>query len=136
MLFEVKWYNILIKLYSEVKPMSDNRTELSINTEVLKKMAEISAKEVDGVVGICKKKIDLKGAIKSKTPFNGVVVENINGAIQIVVYITVKRTANVKTVAEAVQENIKDKIQTMTGTAVTKVNVTVADIQFETEDAE
>lgn len=116
--------------------MSDNRTELSINTEVIKKMAEIAAKEVDGVVDICKKRIDIKGAIKSKTPFNGVVVENINGSIQIVVYITVKRSANVKTVAQAVQENIKDKIQTMTGSAVTKVNVTVADILFDSQETE
>ena len=116
--------------------MSDNRTELSINTEVLKKMAEIAATEVDGVVGISKKNIDLKGAIKSKNPFGGVKVENINGSIQISVYIKVEKTANVKEVAEKVQENIKDKIQTMTNTAVTKVNVIIADIEFEKEDEE
>ena len=31
---------------------------------------------------------------------------------------------------EAVQNNIKDKVQTMTGTAVTKVNVVVSDIDM------
>lgn len=116
--------------------MSDNRTELSINTEVLKKMAEIAATEVDGVAGISKKNIDLKGAIKSKNPLNGVKVENINGSIQISVYIKVERNANVKEIAEKVQENIKDKIQTMTNTAVTKVNVIIADIEFEKENEE
>lgn len=109
----------------------ENKTTLSINTEVLKKMARIAATEVQGVAGIWKRNIDLKGAIKSKNPFAGVKVESVNGALEIGVYITVKKEANVKEVAEKVQENVKDKIQTMTGTAVTKVNVTVADIDFE-----
>lgn len=114
--------------------MTDNRTELSINTEVLEKMAEIASKEVEGVAGLSKKAIDLKGVIKSKTPFKGVKVESINGAIEISVYICIKRNANVKEVAEKVQHNIKDKIQTMSGSAVTRVNVTVADIEIESEE--
>ena len=111
--------------------MNNNNTELSVNTEVLEKMAEIAAKEVEGVKGLSKKAIDLKGAVKSKTPFKGVKVENVNGAIKINVYICVANEAHVKEVAEKVQENVKDKIQTMTGTAVTKVNVSVADVDFE-----
>ena len=39
--------------------------------------------------------------------------------------------AKVKEVAAKVQENVKDKIQTMTNTAVTRVNVVVADIVFD-----
>ncbi len=111
--------------------MQNNNTQLSINTDVLKKMAKIAASEVEGVAGISNKSIDLKGAIKTKNPFAGVKVESINGALEIGIYITVKKDASVKEVAEKVQENVKDKIQTMTGTAVTKVNVTVADIEFE-----
>ena len=116
--------------------MTDNRTELSINTEVVRKMAEIAALEVQGVKNISKKSIDLKGALKAKTPFRGVLVESINGAIEININISVAKGANIKTVAEKVQENIKDKVQTMTGAAVTKVNVTIADITIEIEDAE
>ena len=115
--------------------MTDNRTELSINTEVVRKMAEIAALEVEGVKNISKKSIDLKGALKAKTPFRGVLVESINGAIEININISVAKGANIKTVAEKVQENIKDKVQTMTGAAVTKVNVTIADITIEIEDA-
>lgn len=111
--------------------MNNNNTELSVNTEVLEKMAEIAAKEVEGVKGLSKRAIDLKGAVKSKTPFKGVKVENVNGAIKINVYICVADNALVKEVAEKVQVNVKDKIQTMTGTAVTKVNVNVADVDFE-----
>ena len=114
--------------------MEDKKTELSVSTEVLEKMAEIAAKEVDGVTGLSKKAIDLKGIVKTKNAFKGVKVENINGAIKISVYICVKQDAKVKDVAEKVQQNIKDKIQTMTGNAVTQVNVNVADIEINTEE--
>ncbi len=110
--------------------MNNNRTELSVNTEVLEKMAEIAAKEVEGVEGLCKKSIDLKGAVKSKTALKGVKAESVNGAIKLNVYICVDKNAHVKEVAEKVQQNVKDKIQTMTGTAVTQVNVSVADIKI------
>ena len=113
-----------------------NRTELSVNTEVLAKMTEIAAKEIDGVVGLSKKAINLKGAVKSKTPFTGVKIESVNGALKLNVYICVKKDAVVKEVAEKVQENVKEKIQTMTGTAVTQVNVNIADIQLAEETEE
>lgn len=114
--------------------MSDNRTELSINTEVIRKMAEIAALEVEGVKDITKKNIDLKGALKTKNPLTGVLVENVNGSIEININICVLKGVNVKTVAEKVQENIKDKIQTMTGSAVTKVNVSIADIAIDSQE--
>ena len=37
-------------------------------------------------------------------------------------------------VAEAVQAKIKDDIQNMTGSAVTKVNVVVADVEFSEDE--
>ena len=114
--------------------MNNNATVLSVNTEVLEKMAEIAAKEVEGVSGLSKKAIDLKNAVKTKQAFKGVKVENVNGAIKINVYICVEKNALVKEVAEKVQANIKDTLQTMTNTAVTKVNVTVADINIPAED--
>ena len=111
--------------------MMDNMTELSVNTEILEKMAQIVAKEIDGVTAIVKKAVDIKGAVKTKSALKGVVAENVNGAIKITVYVAVKRDANVRAVCEAVQTNVKEKIQTMTGTAVTAINVVAADITFD-----
>ena len=108
----------------------DNKTQLSVSTEVLEKMAILAAQEVDGVKGISKKAIDIKGAIKSKNVVKGVKVESINGAISISIYICVDANAKMREVAEAVQQNIKEKIQTMTGTAVTRVNVNIEDVDF------
>ncbi|MBE6780508.1 MAG: Asp23/Gls24 family envelope stress response protein [Ruminococcaceae bacterium] len=124
------------KFYTEVTQMADNATKLSINTEVLRKMAEIATLEVEGVAAIAKKNYDLKDAVKAKGPFQGIKIESVNGALQIGIYITVKKEAKVKDVTAKVQENVKDKIQTMTNTAVTRVNVVVADIVFGGEEVE
>ena len=114
----------------------DKNTKLSVNSQVLEKMAEIAAKEIDGVVTIVKKAVDIKGAVKTKSALKGVVAESVNGAIKITVYVSIKREANLRTVCEAVQKNVKDKIQTMTGAAVTTVDVVVSDIVFADEAAE
>ncbi len=111
----------------------EKKTELSVSTDVLEKMAELAATEIEGVKGIAKKAIDLRGAVKAKSVVKGVKVESINGALEISVYISVDSKAKIREVAEAVQQNVKDKIQTMTGTAVTRVNVNVEDIDFEEE---
>ncbi len=124
------------KFYTEVTQMADNATKLSINTEVLRKMAQIATLEVDGVDSIAKKNYDLKDAVKVKSPLQGIKIESVNGALEIGIFITVKKDAKVKEVAEKVQANVKDKIQTMTNTAVTKVNVVVADIIFDEPEQE
>ena len=126
------WYNKgNSNVTGGIYTMANDRTELSVSTEVLEKMAEIAAREVDGVAGISKRTMDLKGIMKTKNAFKGVKVENINGAIEISAYICVKQNAKAKEVAEKVQQNIKDKLQTMTGNAVTRVNVNIADIEIE-----
>ncbi|MBQ4119138.1 MAG: Asp23/Gls24 family envelope stress response protein [Clostridia bacterium] len=116
--------------------MANTSSALSINVDVLKKITKLAATEVNGVVGIPNKNIDLKGIVKSKNPFAGVKVENVNGALEISVYIIVSKDVNVKTIAEEVQANVKDKIQTMTGSAVTKVNVIVSDIKLKDDEIE
>ena len=114
--------------------MQENKTELNVSVQVLEKMAKIAACEIEGVTGLAKRTIDIKGSIKSKSVFKGVKAENINGAIEITVYICVAKGVKVREVASAVQNNVKDKIQTMTGTVVTKVNVYVADIFIPSEE--
>ncbi len=108
----------------------NNQTQLSVSTAVIEKMTEIAACEIEGVKSLSKKSIDLKGAIKSKSVVKGVKVESVNGAIGINVYLCIDSKADIRKIAEAVQTNVKDKVQTMTGTAVTKVNVHIEDIDL------
>ena len=43
------------------------------------------------------------------------------------------KDANARETAEAVQENVKEKVQTMTGNAISEVNVYIADVVIEEE---
>lgn len=109
--------------------MQEKRTELSVSTEVIEKMTELATVEVAGVKCISKKSIDIRDTVRNKSPFKGVKVENINGSLEITVYICVSKDAQVCKTAEAVQDNVKEKIQSITGAVVTKVNVIVADVE-------
>ena len=106
---------------------------LSINKEVLAKMAGLAALDTEGVAGLAKFASDVKTIFNTGEFTRSVKVATDNDRVEIEVYIKVKDSNNVTKVAEAVQEKIKEDIQSMTGSAVTKVNVVVADVEF-TED--
>lgn len=116
--------------------MNNNGTELSVNIAVVEKMAEIAAKEIEGVAGISNRALDLKSAVKTRKAFKGIKVESVNGAVKITAYICVKHGVVVKDVAAKVQENIKDKVQSMTGSAVTQVDVVIHDVDYSDENTE
>ncbi len=107
--------------------------DLGINTEVIKKMVAMATLEVEGVAALANRALDIKGIVNNGSPFNPVKVTMKNGAEAIDVYVTVKSGVNAKAVAEAVQHNVKDKVQDMTGSAVTRVNVHIADFEEEAE---
>lgn len=110
-----------------------NYSGLSINIEVLEQMASIAALETSGVVAMCPRKIDVVNAISRKSVLKPVHAEIKNGAVIINLYISVLKTGNAKEIAEAVQSGVKEKVQNMTGNAVTKVNVYVMDAEEEQE---
>ncbi len=115
--------------------MAEN-SGLSINIEVIESMAAMAASEVSGVASMSPRRVDIKNAVSGKPIFKPVHAEIKNGAVIINVYICVEHNANAKQVAEAVQDGVKEKVQNMSGNAITKVNVTVADIKLEEEQAE
>lgn len=103
---------------------------LSINPEVLEQMAAMAAMEVEGVVGMAPGPVDVRALGNGKL-LKSVVVSEKNGAAVLNVYIKIAGTAVARTVAEAVQKSVKEKLQNMTGNAITRVNVTVGDVVFE-----
>ncbi len=104
---------------------------LGINTEVIEKMVTFAALEVEGVAALSNRALDVTGVMKGNSPLKSVKVTAKNGAVDISVYISVKPGFKVKTIAEAVQANVKDKLQDMTGNAITRVNVLIADLAEE-----
>lgn len=109
---------------------------LGINTDVIEKIVVLAALEVEGVAHMANKSLDIKGIVNNGSAFKPARVTVKNGAASIDVYITARSGNNVKTVAESVQQNIKDKVQDMTGNAITRVNVHIADLATDDETAE
>lgn len=114
--------------------MENKKTSgLAINNEAVIQIAGIAALEVEGVAGLAKRPAQLKnfkslmsGSRTSHSKSIGFSTDN--GAIILDVFITVHDHIKVKDVAEAVQANVKDKVQSMTGNAVAVVNVYVDDL--------
>ena len=111
------------------------KSGIAINSEAVAQIAGMAAIEVEGVAGLYTKGIDFKNILTKNAYEKAVSVKWDNGALLIGVALTLKDNVRVKSVAEAVQENIKDKIQTMTGTAVAVVDVQVGDVAFSDESA-
>lgn len=109
---------------------------LSINNEVLAKMAGMAALDTEGVAGLAKFPADVKTIFTTGEFTRSVKITNNNGCVNIDVYIKVASNFIATKVAEAVQSKIKEDIQSMTGSAITKVNVVVADVEFKNDDEE
>ena len=120
--------------------MDNKKTSgLAINNEAIVQIAGIASLEVEGVAGLAKRPIQLRnlksimsGARSSHSKSVGFTTDN--GAIILEVFITVHDHIKVKDVAEAVQANVKDKVQSMTGNAVAVVNVHVDDLVVSEEE--
>ena len=112
---------------------------LAINNEAVIQIAGIAALEVEGVAGLAKRPAQLRNfkSIMSGSRSRhskSVGFSTDNGAIVLDVFITVYDHIKVKDVAGAVQLNVKDKVQSMTGNAVATVNVHVDDLVIAEEE--
>ena len=116
-----------------------NNSSLAINNEAITKIAAMATLEVEGVASFGKRPVELKniksllsGARHDNSNSIGIVVDN--GAIMFDIFVKINDSAKLKTVAEEIQANVKDKVQTMTGNAVAKVNVHIEDLVITEEE--
>lgn len=114
--------------------MNNNNIGLAINNDVIARMAEMAAKETPGVASLGIRPITFKSIIQKNGNTKSVAVNTEHGIINITIYINVAEDFKVGEVAEKVQLGVKEKLQGMTGSAVTKVNVIVSDVVFAEED--
>ncbi len=107
---------------------------LAINNDVVAQIAKIATLEIEGVAGMATRPLDIKGVLaKDGLKPKSVVVTVKDGVLMLDVYIKLHDNVKIKSVAEAVQQNVKEKVQNMTSNAVAKVNVYVIDVAFADE---
>ena len=117
---------------------ADQNGVIMISEDVVSTIVGRALEEVEGVAGLAKRPIQLRN-IKSlmsasrTSHSKSVGFSTDNGAIILDIFVTVRDNVKVKDVAEAVQLNVKDKVQSMTGNAVANVNVHIDDLLISEE---
>jgi uncharacterized alkaline shock family protein YloU len=105
---------------------------LQISTEVIAKIAQCAALEVEGVAEVScgtqnKKLKDLLEA-SIQPP---VAVEMRDGTAELTLHLIMASGARIPAVAEKVQENVKSAVQNMTSVTVSRVNLVIAGLAAE-----
>lgn len=93
---------------------------LKISKDVLATIAEMAAKEVEGVYGVA----------RGQLPTKAVSIDLSDEIAVIDVRLVLEHTARIPTVSRRVQSAVKEAIQNMTGITVAKVNVVVAGVRY------
>ncbi|MCI7539994.1 MAG: Asp23/Gls24 family envelope stress response protein [Veillonellaceae bacterium] len=111
---------------------------IRIADEVVSIIAGLAATEVDGVAGMSGGLVGGIAEMLGRKNFaKGVKVEVGEKEAAVDLYIIVKYGVRIPDVALAVQENVKQAIETMTGLSVVEVNIHVQGVGFpETEAKE
>lgn len=101
---------------------------LQISTEVIGKIARCAALEIDGVAEVScgKQNKKLKDILEASNIQSPVVVEMRDGTANITLHLMMRFGARIPTVAEKVQENVKNAVQSMTNVTVSRVNLVIA----------
>ena len=121
-----------------VKELVKNNGSLGavrIADEVVSIIAGLAATEVDGIAGMSGGIVGGIAELLGRKNFaKGVKVEVGEKEAAVDLYIIVKYGVRIPDVALAVQENVKQAIETMTGLAVVEVNIHVQGVGFPEED--
>lgn len=119
------------------KYLVDTVTEgsIQISDEVIESIASFAAEGVEGVVGL---QSNLKSSVSDilgvKNVNRGVKVSAGEKEALIDMYITVEFGNNIVDIAKAVQTEVKEKVETMTGLYVVEVNVHVSGVHIKEKD--
>jgi uncharacterized alkaline shock family protein YloU len=105
-----------------------------IAEDVIASIAALAAAEVEGVATLSSNMgQDLAELLGKKNLSRGVKIAVENNSVTADVYLLIKRNYTILKVSQAVQENVKSSIESMTGLTAPSVNVHVAGIVFEKE---
>ncbi len=126
--------------HKEYWELGDEQGVIKISEDVIASIASISATDTEGVSGLCSTwKGDLANILNKNKKVSGKGVKVALGEkddVEIDVCLTIRFGVGVADTARAVQENIKNSIESMTGLNVVAVNVCVGGVSFEEPAAE
>ena len=111
----------------------DKQSSLKISEDVIATIAKLTTEDIPGVECVSVPQKTVKELItKPKVP-TAIEVELLNEVAQITISVTVKQGHLIKPIYEEIQTKVKEAVQSMTGIAVSKVNVIISNIKFNDE---
>ena len=105
---------------------------LRISKDVLITIAATAASEVPGVHSIASAPVDIKGMLSKRQLPKSVSIVLDDELAEIDLHLILKHGVKIPTVSEKVQKAVKESIQSMTAITVSKVNVIIEGIAYET----
>ena len=107
---------------------------LKISQDVIFNIANIAANEINGVSSVvCSSTCKSIFNFKKNLPARNIKVNISNDSAVIDVFIKVKYNVKIQQVSQLIQHKVKDAVQSITGIAISKVNVHITDIDFSDE---
>lgn len=120
----------------EVEPAGDGHGKTTIAEAVVTKIAALAAREIEGVEslggaisGALAGVVGRARSAEHRTAGVGVEVGTKQAAVELTM--KVRYPYPIHEVAEAVRQNVMDRIEAMTGLDVVEVNIAVTDLAFE-----
>ncbi|HJV31846.1 MAG TPA: Asp23/Gls24 family envelope stress response protein [Bacillales bacterium] len=116
----------------EMNPENSGRGRVEIAPEVIEVIAGIAASEVEGVAQM--RGNFATGVVErlgKKNHGKGVKVELLETGIKVDVYCVMKFGISIPTVAQKVQDNIRQTLLNMTALETEEINIHIVGIQFE-----
>ncbi len=114
---------------------NENNGSIKISDDVIATITSVAASEIDGVCGLMGS-IAGEIAVKfgKKNINKGVKVTSDDKEVVIDVNLIVKYGIKIPEIAWEVQENVKKAVESMSGLIVTKVNIHIVGVEFESNE--
>ncbi len=113
---------------------NDKTGKVIISDEVVAVIAGLAAMEVEGVSGMAGNiTSEIISKLGMKNLSKGVEIEIKGNTAKVDLTVVLDYGFNIVDVSRSVQEKVKNTIETMTGLAVSAVNVKIADVDFDNE---
>ncbi|MEG0036460.1 MAG: Asp23/Gls24 family envelope stress response protein, partial [Oscillospiraceae bacterium] len=105
-----------------------------ISQDVVASIAKFATLEIDGVESVSTGNLGVKGLITKTNYVKPIKVELLDEVVNVEINVVVKHGVKIQQVANAIQQNVKNAIQSMTGLAVARVDIIVAGITLVNEN--
>ncbi len=113
-----------------------NTGSVRISQDVIASVAKYATLEIDGVQSVTATGAGsvVKGLVSKGKYTKPIKVEITDGVVSVEISVVVKHGVKVPDLAAAIQQNVKNAIQSMTGLAVSRADIMVSGIALVKED--